>query len=97
MALSQEDLERLWPEGPAFAYRQAVERLASFADGTMCPGTLPSAQQCWDFRYAAQGLLRVEAERVKVARREAGLSPKSWLMTSRAVNNFACIALEGVR
>lgn len=97
MALSQEDLERLWPEGPAFAYRQAVDRLASFADGTMCPAKLPSAQQCWDFRYATQGLLRVEADRLEVTRRESGLNPKSWLMTSRAMNWFACIALEGAR
>lgn len=97
MALSHEDLEALWPEGPVFAYRQAVERLASFADGTMCPAMLPAAQQCWDFRYATQGLLRIEAERVEVERRAAGTNPRSWLGTSRPVNVFACIALEGVR
>lgn len=92
MALSHEDLERLWPEGPVFAYHAAIERLASFEDGTMCPAT-----QCWDFRVATQGLLRVEAERIEVARRSNGISQATWLMTSRAVNWFAAIALEGAR
>jgi hypothetical protein len=97
VALTHEQLEALWPEGPVFAYRAAIERLVSFEAGTMCPGTLPAAQQCWDFRVAAQGLLRVEAERIEVARRSHGINQATWLMTSRAVNWFAAIALEGAR
>jgi hypothetical protein len=97
MALTMDQLEERWPEGPVFTYRAAVERLVSFADGTMCPGTLPAAQQCWDFRVAASGLLRLEAERIANERLAHNLNPRSWLMTSRAVNWFACIALEGAR
>jgi hypothetical protein len=97
MALTHEDLERLWPEGPAFAYRAAVERLGEFADDTTCPATLPSAQQCWDVRHAVRGLLRIEAERLDNDRRVHGLDPRSWLLTSRPVTMFARIFLEGAR
>lgn len=97
MVLAHDELEALWPEGPVFAYRAAIERLASFEDGTTCPATLPSAQQCWNYRYATQGLLRVEAERVELDRRVNNTDPSSWLGTSRPVNMFARIALEGAR
>jgi hypothetical protein len=98
MVMSQHDLERLWPEGPAFAYRATIERLAEFEDGTTCPATLPAAQQCWDVRGAVQGLLREEANRLESARygRGPGLQ-RTWLMTSRAVNMFCRIFLEGAR
>jgi hypothetical protein len=97
MAMTHEDLERLWPEGPAFAYRATIERLAGFEDGTTCPATLPSAQQCWDIRYAVQGLLRVEAARLDNECQVHGLNPRSWLRTSRPVTMFARIFLEGAR
>lgn len=97
MALSHKELESIWHEGPAFAYRQAVERLAAYGPEVMCPATLPAAQQCWDLRIAVMGLLRLEAERVDLVHRAAGTDPRSWLGTSRPVNSFACIVLEGAR
>lgn len=97
MALSHKDLEGLWHEGPAFAYRQAIERLAAYGSEVMCPAKLPEAQQCWDLRYAVQGLLRIEAERIDLAHRVDGTDPQSWLGTSRPVNMFARIVLEGAR
>lgn len=97
MTLTHEDLEQLWPEGPATAYRATAERLAAFEDGTTCPATLPAAQQCWDVRHAVRGLMRIEADRLENDCRVHGLNPRSWLRTSRPVNMFARIFLEGVR
>lgn len=97
MTLTQRDLERLWPEGPAAAYRATAQRLAEFDKAVWCPATLPDAQICWDLRYAVQGLMRVEADQIEVTRRVEGLSPTSWLLTSRPANMFCRIVLEGVR
>jgi len=97
VTLSQQDLEGLWYEGPVFAYRQAIERLAAYADDVQCPGTLPAAQVCWDLRLATQGLLRFEADHLEKVQQQEGLNPRSWLGTSRQANVFACIVLDGAR
>jgi hypothetical protein len=97
MTLTQKDLERLWPEGPAAAYRATAERLAELDRATTCPATPPDAQTCWDLRHAIQDLMRVEADRIEVQRRAKGLDPRSWLLTSRATNKFCRIVLEGAR
>lgn len=97
MTLTQEELERQWPEGPVMAYRATAERLAAFDPAMVCPAMLPAAQPCWDMRAAIQGLMRVEAERLDVVRRSNGISTTTWLMTSRATNTFCRIVLDGVR
>lgn len=84
MALKMKELEALWPEGPAFAYRAAADQLAA-------------GSGCRELRRAAQELLRLEADHVELNRLAKGLDPTSWLMTTREVSRFACIALEGVR
>jgi len=97
MTLSQQDLQSLWHEGPVFAYRQAIERLQAYADDTNCPATLPAAQVCWDLRLATIGLLRLEADHLERVRTQERLDPRSWLGTSRPINAFACVVLDGAR
>lgn len=84
MALKLKELEALWPEGPVFTYRAAADQLAA-------------GSGCGELRQAAQELLRLEAAHVEVNRLAKGIDPTSWLMVTREVARFACIALEGVR
>jgi hypothetical protein len=97
VALTMKDLEALWPEGPVFTYRRTIEHIESFEKDVVCASKQADSPKCWDLRLAVVGLLRVEASRIESTRAEHQLNPKSWLMTSMAVNWFCCIFLEGVR
>jgi hypothetical protein len=95
--MTHEDLELLWPEGPAFTYRAAIDRLQSYDPAVVCPAKLPEAQMCWDLRLAVQGVLRITALEIEAVRKVSRVSPESWLMTSRAINGLCRVVLEGVR
>lgn len=97
MALTMKELEEKWPEGPAFAYRAVIERLESYEPGTVCAAKQADSPQCWDLRLAVVGLMRLSAHELQAVRLARNLNPRSWLMTSMAVNMFARIVLDGVR
>lgn len=95
--MTHRELELLWPEGPAFAYRAAVDRLLSYDEAVVCPAKLPEGQMCGELRLAVQGVLRLAALEIEADRKAANVSPATWLMTSRPVNGLCRVVLEGVR